>query len=73
MKTKNLGFDGVVARYYPAVYSLAVRLTDDPRTALALTKEAFQNAQKQLRNLRNQATIATVLMTSVIQAGLAAA
>jgi hypothetical protein len=72
MRTKNSRFDGVVARYYPAVYSLAARLTDDHRAALALTKEAFRKAQKQLCNLSNQATIATVLLTSVIQAGLAA-
>jgi DNA-directed RNA polymerase specialized sigma24 family protein len=73
MKTKSSSFDGVVARYYPAVYSLAARLTDDPRAALALTKEAFRNAQKQLRNLHNQAAVATVLLTSVLRAGLLAA
>ncbi|HVI81423.1 MAG TPA: hypothetical protein VM717_01650 [Chthoniobacterales bacterium] len=73
MRTKNSSFDKVVARYYPAVYSLAARLTDDPRTALMLTKDAFRNAQRQVRNLRNQATVARVLLTSVLQAGLAAA
>jgi hypothetical protein len=73
MTTKSLHFDGVVSRYYPAVYSLAARLTDDPRTALALTKEAFRNAEKQLCNLRSQTAVATVLLTSVLRAGLAAA
>jgi DNA-directed RNA polymerase specialized sigma24 family protein len=38
MKTKNSRFDRLVARYYPAVYSFAARLTDDPRDAVALTR-----------------------------------
>jgi len=33
MKKKNSRFDRLVARYYPAVYSFATRLTDDPREA----------------------------------------
>ena len=42
MKTKNSRFDRLVARYYPAVYSFAARLTDDPRDAVALTRHAIQ-------------------------------
>ena len=38
MKTKSSRFDRLVARYYPAVYSFASRLTDDPREAIALTR-----------------------------------
>ena len=34
MKTKRARFDTLVARYYPAVYSFASRLTDDPREAV---------------------------------------
>jgi len=30
-ETKSSRFDRSVARYYPAVYSVAARLTDDPR------------------------------------------
>jgi DNA-directed RNA polymerase specialized sigma24 family protein len=45
MKTKSSRFDGLVARYYPAVYSFAARLTDDPRDAVALTRQAFNAAQ----------------------------
>jgi len=71
MKAKSSRFDSLVAQYYPAVYSLAARLTDDPREALALTCGAFRETQKQLCNLRNQAAIASVLLTSVLQAGLA--
>ena len=41
MKTKSSRFDHLVARYYPAVYTFAARLTDDPREAVALTREAF--------------------------------
>jgi len=73
MKTKNSRFDGLVARYYPAVYSFAARLTDDPREAVSLTREAFNGAQKQLRTIRNQTAIATVLIAAVLRAGLAAA
>jgi DNA-directed RNA polymerase specialized sigma24 family protein len=62
-----------VARYYPAVYSLAARLTDDPREALALTRGTFCKAQKQLAHLRSQTAIATVLLTAVLRAGLVTA
>jgi hypothetical protein len=73
MKTKSPGFDKVVARYYPAVYSLAARLTDDPRQALALTRGAFRSAKNQLSHVRSQAGIATVLLTAVLRSGLTAA
>ena len=54
MKTKSSRFDRLVACYYPAVYSLAARLTDDPRDAVALTRQAFNSARKQLYSVRNQ-------------------
>jgi DNA-directed RNA polymerase specialized sigma24 family protein len=73
MKTKSSRFDGLVARYYPAVYSFAARLTDDPREAVALTREAFNGARKQLRTIRNQTAIATILIAAVLRAGLASA
>jgi DNA-directed RNA polymerase specialized sigma24 family protein len=72
MKTKDSRFDRLVARYYPAVYSFAARLTDDPREAVALTREAFNGARKQLQSVRNQTAIATVLVSAVVRAGLAA-
>ena len=72
MKTKDSRFDRLVARYYPAVYSFAARLTDDPRKAVALTREAFNGARKQLQSVRNQTAIATVLVSAVVRAGLAA-
>ena len=72
MKTKDSRFDRLVARYYPAVYSFAARLTDDPREAVALTREAFNGARKQLQSVRNQTGIATVLVSAVLRAGLAA-
>ena len=71
MKIKSSRFDRLVARYYPAVYSFAARLTDDPREAVALTREAFNGARKQLRSIRNQTAIATVLVSAVLRAGLA--
>lgn len=63
-------FDVLVARYYPAVYSFAARLTDDPRDASDLTRAAFRNTRKQLTQLRNQSAIVTVLIAAVIRSGL---
>jgi DNA-directed RNA polymerase specialized sigma24 family protein len=73
MKTKSSRFDRLVAQYYPAVYSFAARFTDDPREAVALTRDAFNSARKQSRNLRNPTAIAIVLISAVIRAGLAPA
>jgi len=71
MKAKSSQVDRLVARYYPAVYSFAARLTDDPREAIALTREAFNGARKQLQRIRNQTAIAAVLIAAVLRAGLA--
>jgi DNA-directed RNA polymerase specialized sigma24 family protein len=73
MKTKSSTFDRLVARYYPAVYSFAARLTDDPRDAVALTRQAFSGARKQLQRMHSQTAIATILITAVLRAGLASA
>ena len=73
MNTRTSRFDRLVARYYPAVYSFASRLTDDPREAIALTRRAFNSARKQAENLRNPTAIALVLISTVIRAGLASA
>jgi DNA-directed RNA polymerase specialized sigma24 family protein len=63
-------FDGLVACYYPAVYSFAARLTDDPREAVALTRQVFNGARKQLQRMRSQTAITTVLIAAVLRAGL---
>ena len=47
-----------------AVYSFANRLTDDPRDAVALTRQVFNGARKQLQRMRNQTAIATVLIAA---------
>jgi DNA-directed RNA polymerase specialized sigma24 family protein len=60
----------LVARYYPAVYSFAAKLTGDPHDAVALTRQAFNGAQKQLQTMRSQTAIATVLIAAVLRAGL---
>ena len=73
MKTKSSRFDGLVARYYPAVYGFAARLTDDPRDAVALTRHAFNGARNQLERIRSQSAIATILIAAVLRAGLPAA
>ena len=72
---KNDGsrFDTLVDRYYPAVYSFAARLTEDPRDASDLARAAFRNTRRQLTQLRNQTAIATILISAVIRAGLGAA
>jgi DNA-directed RNA polymerase specialized sigma24 family protein len=71
MKIKSSRFDRLVARYYPAVYSFAARFTDDPREAVALTRETFKSARKQLQYRRSQTAIATILFSAVLRAGLA--
>jgi DNA-directed RNA polymerase specialized sigma24 family protein len=73
MKTKRTRFDTLVARYYPAVYSFASRLTDDPREAVLLTHDAFNSTRNQLRSRRNEAALVIILLNAVIRAGLAAA
>jgi DNA-directed RNA polymerase specialized sigma24 family protein len=73
MKTKRARFDTLVARYYPAVYSFASRLTDDPREAVLLTHDAFNSTRKQLRSRRNEVALVITLLNAVIRAGLTAA
>jgi DNA-directed RNA polymerase specialized sigma24 family protein len=73
IKTKRARFDTLVARYYPAVYSFASRLTDDPREAVLLTHDAFNSIRKQRRNHRDEVALVTILLTAVIRAGLTAA
>jgi DNA-directed RNA polymerase specialized sigma24 family protein len=70
MKANNLRFDSLVARYYPSVFSVATKLTDDPRHAAALTQAAFSSTQKQLAHLRSKKAIATTLVSAVVRAGL---
>jgi hypothetical protein len=73
MKAKSSRFDSLVARYYPAVYSFASRLTDDPREAIMLTRDAFNSTRTQLRNRPDEAVLASILISAVIRAGLTAA
>jgi len=70
MRTKSSRFDRLVARYYPAVYSFAPRLTDDPREAIMLTRDAFNSTRTQLRNRRDEAVLASILISAVIRAGV---
>jgi hypothetical protein len=73
MKATSSRFDSLVARYYPAVYSFASRLTDDPREAILLTRDAFNSTRDQLRNRRDEAVLVSILISAVIRAGLTAA
>jgi DNA-directed RNA polymerase specialized sigma24 family protein len=73
MKTKRARFDTLVARYYPAVYGFASRLTDDPREAVLLTHDAFNSTRKQLRSRRSEVALVIILLNAVIRAGLVAA
>jgi hypothetical protein len=70
VKTKCARFDTLVARYCPTVYSFAARLTDDPREAFVLTRDAFNSTRKHLRN--RQVALASMLIAAVIRAGLTA-
>ena len=73
MKAKTSRFDSLVARYYPAVYSFASRLTDDPREAVVLTHDSFKSTRNQVRNRRDEAALASILVSAVIRAGLTTA
>jgi len=73
MKAKTSRFDRLVARYYPAVYSFASQLTDDPRQAVALTHDAFTSTRNQLKNRRDENALASILISAVIRAGLTTA
>ena len=65
---KSSRFDVLVARYYPAVYSFASRLTDDPVEAVVLTHVAFISTRRHLQTRRNEVEIVTILLTAVIRA-----
>ena len=73
MKAKTSTFDRLVARYYPAVYNLASRMTDDPRQAVALAHDALESTRKRLGKRRGETAFASVLIAAVIRAGLTTA
>jgi DNA-directed RNA polymerase specialized sigma24 family protein len=73
IKAKISRFDRLVARYYPAVYSLASRMTDDPRQAIVLAHDALESTRKRLGNRRGETAFASVLIAAVIRAGLTTA
>ena len=68
IKTKNLRFNTLVARYYPAVYSFALRLTDDPREAIMLTRCVVNSTRKQLRVCCDENVVASILISNLIRA-----
>ena len=68
LKRKDARFDTLVDRYYPAVYSFACRLADDPREAVLLTHRAFISTRKQLQSGRNEVEIGTMLLIAMIRA-----
>ena len=72
IKTESSRFDALVTRHYPAVYSFASRLTDNPREAIALTRDAFNSTRKQLRSCCDDNVFASILISTVIRAGLTA-
>jgi DNA-directed RNA polymerase specialized sigma24 family protein len=73
IKTKTSRFDRLVARYYPAVYSLASRMTDDPRQAVVLAHDALERTRKRLGNRRDETAFASILIAAVIRVGLTTA
>jgi DNA-directed RNA polymerase specialized sigma24 family protein len=62
----------LVARYYPAVYNFASRLTDDPRQAVLLTQRAFTSILNQLWIPRDEIALVRILLKAVVRAGLIA-
>jgi hypothetical protein len=73
MKIKRARFGTLIARYYPAGYSFASRLTDDPKEAVLLTHDAFNSTHKQLRSGCNEVALVINLLNAVIRARLATA
>ena len=71
MKARSSRFDTLVTRYYPAVYSFASRLTDDPVEAVLLTHDAFNSTRKQLQSRRDDVALVIILLNAVIGAGFA--
>jgi DNA-directed RNA polymerase specialized sigma24 family protein len=70
MRTKASRFDRLVALYYPAVYSLASRMTDDPRQTVMLAHDALESTRKRLGKRRDETAFASVLIAAVIRAAL---
>jgi|SRR3954469_5375094 hypothetical protein len=70
LKRKGARFDTLVARYYPAVYSFACRVADDPRKAVVLTHRAFASTRKQLRSCCDENVFASLVIWAVIRAGV---
>jgi DNA-directed RNA polymerase specialized sigma24 family protein len=73
IKTNPARFDSLVARYYPAVYNFASRLTDDPREAILLTRAAFLSVRKQMWRPRDEIALVRILLKAVVRAGLTTA
>jgi DNA-directed RNA polymerase specialized sigma24 family protein len=73
IKTNPARFDSLVARYYPAVYNLASRLTDDPREAVSLTHAAFLSVRKQVWRPRDEIALVRILLKAVVRAGVTTA
>jgi hypothetical protein len=67
IKTKRAGFDTLVARYYPAVYSFASRLTEDPRDAVLLTHDAFNRTRRQLGTPCDENLFGSIVLSNVIR------
>ena len=72
-KTNPARFDSLVARYYPAVYNFASRLTDDPREAVLLTRAAFLSVRKQVARPRDEIALVRILLKAVVQTDLTTA
>ena len=70
IKTYPARFDTLVARYYPAIYNFASRLTDDPRQAVLLTQRAFTSIRNQLWIPRDEIALVRILLKAAVRAGL---
>jgi hypothetical protein len=67
IKAKSSRCGSLVAPCYPAIYSFASRLTDDPREAVVLTRDTFKSTRKQLRNRREEVALLPPLELKLTQ------
>ena len=68
MKTSNIRFNRLVARYYPSVFQLAAKFTQSPADAAMLTRQTFERAARELPRFRSADEVNFLLLTSLSRA-----
>lgn len=69
---KNLRFNSLVERHYPALYAIAARVTSDPVAAISLTQRAFRRARRHLSEnaaiSRSRGALVQILLLEIASA-----